>query len=156
MTAAPAFKKAGLRETAVLLALAWLVPFAIHLVPWSGGRPLGAYLLPVFWTMLVAVYFYGPVSGLLVGLFAPVLNLRVVLLFRSSDQLFSLGHTLAQPVVTQKTAQQSPGCQQMHRVLLAQRCHVLQSTSVQQIQLQLLQGAAFRTLGEGVDLPSSK
>lgn len=77
MTAAPVFKKAGLRETAVLLALAWLVPFAIHLVPWSGARPLGAYLLPVFWTMLVAVYFYGAVSGLLVGLFAPVLNLAV-------------------------------------------------------------------------------
>ncbi|MSU23524.1 MAG: hypothetical protein EXS32_06830 [Opitutus sp.] len=77
LSPASVFKKAGLRETVVLLALAWLVPFAIHLVPWSAARPLGAYLLPVFWTMLVAVYFYGAVSGLVVGLFAPLLNLAV-------------------------------------------------------------------------------
>ena len=50
-------RKAGLRETAALLFVAWLVPFAVHLVPWSGDRPLGAYLLPMFWTAFVAVYF---------------------------------------------------------------------------------------------------
>jgi hypothetical protein len=46
-TTAPAavlFKKAGLRETAVLLVLAWFMPFAVHLLPWAGARPLGAYL----------------------------------------------------------------------------------------------------------------
>jgi uncharacterized membrane protein len=76
--AAPAvFRRAGLRETTVLLALAWLVPFAVHLVPWSGVRPLGAYLMPVLWTTLVAVYFYGEVVGVVVGLFSPVLNLIV-------------------------------------------------------------------------------
>ena len=77
IAAAPAFKKAGLRETTVLLVLAWFVPFAIHLVPWSASRPLGAYLLPVFWAMLVAVYFYGELLGLIVGLFAPLVNLIV-------------------------------------------------------------------------------
>jgi hypothetical protein len=77
IAAVPAFKRAGWRETTVLLALAWLVPFAVHLVPWSGARPLGAYLLPVLWTTLVAVYFYGEVIGLMVGLFSPVLNLVV-------------------------------------------------------------------------------
>ena len=71
------FKKAGLKETAVLLALAWLIPFAIHLLPWSEARPLGAYLIPVFWTAFVAVYFYGAAVGLIVGLAGPVLNLVV-------------------------------------------------------------------------------
>ena len=71
------FRRTGAREAAVLLALAWFIPFAIHLVPWSGARPLGAYLLPVFWTTLVAVYFHGEIVGLTVGLFAPILNLIV-------------------------------------------------------------------------------
>src|SRR4051812_38931439 len=71
------FRRAGIGETVVLLALAWLIPFAVHLVPWSGLRPLGAYLLPMFWTAFVALYFFGPGLGLMVGLFAPVLNLLV-------------------------------------------------------------------------------
>lgn len=71
------FRRATPRETAVLLAVAWLVPFAVHLAPWSGARPLGAYLLPMFWATFVAVYFYGAEIGTVVGLFAPVLNLLV-------------------------------------------------------------------------------
>ena len=58
----------------MLLAIAWLVPFAVHLIPWAGARPLGAYLMPMFWTAFVAAYFYGARVGLLVGLFAPVTN----------------------------------------------------------------------------------
>jgi hypothetical protein len=71
------FKRPGVRETTVLLALAWAVPFLVHLVPWSGARPLGVYLLPMFWTAFVATYFYGGVMGLAVGLFAPAMNLVV-------------------------------------------------------------------------------
>lgn len=71
------FKKAGVKETTVLLALAWLIPLAIHLAPWSGARPLGAYLLPMFWATFVAVYFYGAGLGVVVGLFAPAINLLV-------------------------------------------------------------------------------
>lgn len=73
--AAGIFKRPSVRETTVLLALAWLVPFLIHLVPWAGARPLGVYLLPAFWTAFVAVYLYGLGIGLLVALFAPALNL---------------------------------------------------------------------------------
>ncbi|MDB6094714.1 MAG: hypothetical protein JWM32_2276 [Verrucomicrobia bacterium] len=59
----------------MLLIVAWLVPFLVHLAPWSGARPLGAYLLPMFWTTLVAVYFFGAAMGLVTGLFAPAANL---------------------------------------------------------------------------------
>lgn len=64
-----------MKETAVLLAVAWLVPFLVHVLPWSGARPLGAYLLPMFWATFVAVYFYGLRVGLLAGWCAPVVNL---------------------------------------------------------------------------------
>jgi uncharacterized membrane protein len=78
-TTAPAavFRKLTVREALVLLVLAWLIPFLVHLAPWSGARPLGAYLLPVFWATFVAVYFYGTAAGLMTGLFTPALNLLV-------------------------------------------------------------------------------
>ncbi len=72
-----AFRKVTARETVILLTLAWLVPFLVHLVPWAGARPLGAYLLPMFWATFAAVYLYGAGTGLLVGLFAPAVNLLV-------------------------------------------------------------------------------
>lgn len=71
------FKRATAVETAILLAVAWLVPLAVHLVPWNGDRPIGVHLVPVFWTGFVAVYFYGLRVGLLVALFAPALNLAM-------------------------------------------------------------------------------
>lgn len=71
------FKRATVRETAVLLAIAWLVPFFVHLVPWTGVRPLGAHLLPLFWAAFAAVYLFGLRTGLLVGLFTPALNLAL-------------------------------------------------------------------------------
>ncbi len=71
------FRKITVREAAVLLFIAGLIPFAVHLVPWAGARPLGAYLLPMFWATFVAVYFYGAGAGLLTGLFAPAVNLLV-------------------------------------------------------------------------------
>ncbi len=69
------FRKPKWQEATVLLGLAWLLPLAVHVVPWSGVRPLGAHLLPVFWTTFVAVYFFGAATGALVGLFSPLLNL---------------------------------------------------------------------------------
>ena len=67
--------RASGRETTVLLAAAWLVPVLVHVLPWSGHRPLGVYVLPVFWTTFLAVYFHGAVLGLLAGLVTPVVNL---------------------------------------------------------------------------------
>ena len=63
------------RETAILMLVAWLVPFLVHLVPWAGPRPLGVYLLPAFWTAFVAVYLYGFGVGALVALVVPAVNL---------------------------------------------------------------------------------
>jgi hypothetical protein len=74
---APGLRKAGLRGTVVLMVTAWLVPFAVHLLPWSGDLPLGAHLLPMFWATFVAVYLYGAGVGLLVGLVAPLANLAL-------------------------------------------------------------------------------
>jgi len=78
-TTAPAgvFRQPTVRDAALLLALAWFIPFAVHLAPWSGARPLGVYLLPMFWATFVAVYFHGAAAGLLTGLFAPAVNLAV-------------------------------------------------------------------------------
>ena len=38
---------------------------------------MGVYVLPVFWTTFLAVYFRGAVTGLLVGLVTPLINLLV-------------------------------------------------------------------------------
>ncbi len=67
-------KSVGWRESAVLLAVAWLVPFLVHAIPSVAPRPLGVYLLPIYWTTFVALYFYGALPGLAVGLVAPVAN----------------------------------------------------------------------------------
>lgn len=71
------FKIIGWREAAVLVGVAWLVPFLVHLVPWAGPRVLGVYLLPVFWTTFLAVYFYGAGPGLAVGLVTPLVSLAL-------------------------------------------------------------------------------
>lgn len=67
--------RASWRETLVLMVVAWLVPFLVHLIPWSGVRPLGVHLLPAFWTAFVAVYLYGAGVGVLVALVVPVVNM---------------------------------------------------------------------------------
>lgn len=71
------FKSASWREVATLVVVAWLVPFLVHLIPWAGPRVLGVYLLPVFWTTFLAVYFYGALPGLAIGLVTPLVNLAL-------------------------------------------------------------------------------
>jgi hypothetical protein len=65
------------KETVVLLAIAWMIPFLVHVLPWSGEIPLGAHLLPMFLAAFASVYLFGLRIGLLVGLFAPALNLLI-------------------------------------------------------------------------------
>lgn len=65
----------GWRATAVLVVTAWLVPVLVHLLPWAGARPLGVYVLPVFWATFLAVYFHGGLLGAAVGLVTPAVNL---------------------------------------------------------------------------------
>ena len=69
------FAAATPRQTSVLLALAWAVPFVVHLIPWTGARPLGAHLLPAFWTVFAAAYLFGPRVAALSALVLPVVNL---------------------------------------------------------------------------------
>ncbi|HVU16270.1 MAG TPA: hypothetical protein VHD32_05075 [Candidatus Didemnitutus sp.] len=57
------------------MVAAIVVPFLVHLIPWSGTRPAGVYLLPVFWTAFVAVYSGTPLTALAVALAMPVANL---------------------------------------------------------------------------------
>ena len=59
---------------ALTLAAALAMPFLVHMAPWSGGTPLGAFLLPMFWAAFVAVYLYGAPAGLLVAVFGPAVN----------------------------------------------------------------------------------
>jgi hypothetical protein len=78
-TTAPArpvfFRRISIGETAILLASACLVPFLVHLIPFSGARPLGAYVLPMFWATFVAAYFYGARIAVVTALAAPAVNL---------------------------------------------------------------------------------
>lgn len=69
------FATATPRQTSVLLALAWAVPFVVHLIPWTGERPLGAHLLPAFWTVFAAAYLFGPRIAAVTALVLPVVNL---------------------------------------------------------------------------------
>lgn len=55
-------------HTALFLALAILVPVAFHSGPW------GRAFLPMHIPVLLAGFLVGPVSGLLVGLLAPVVS----------------------------------------------------------------------------------
>src|SRR4051812_26032647 len=67
----------GWREGSILIATAWLAPVLVHLIPWAGPRPMGTYLLPVFWATFIAVYFYGVLPGLAIGLVTPLVNLAL-------------------------------------------------------------------------------
>lgn len=64
----------GVRTNALVLALALAAPVLVHMAPWGGATPLGAFLLPMFWAAFVAVYLYGIRAALLVAVFGPVLN----------------------------------------------------------------------------------
>jgi hypothetical protein len=51
-----------------------LLPFLVHLIPFSGSTPLGAYLLPMFISPLVAAFYLSPVGLLAAAFIAPLVN----------------------------------------------------------------------------------
>ena len=60
--------------TALALTGMVLLPIIVHLIPFSGSRPLGAYLLPMFIAPLVAAFYVSPIGLVLAALLAPIIN----------------------------------------------------------------------------------
>ena len=60
--------------TTLTLAGMVLLPILVHLIPFSGAYPLGAYLLPMFIAPLVAAFYVSPVGLILAALLAPMIN----------------------------------------------------------------------------------
>ena len=60
--------------TTLTLAGMVLLPILVHLIPFSGPFPLGAYLLPMFIAPLIAAFYVSPVGLILAALFAPIIN----------------------------------------------------------------------------------
>ena len=62
------------KETAIILAAAVILPFIVHLFPSSGGVPWGERLLPMFYAPFIAVVFLRPHAGIIAAVLAPILN----------------------------------------------------------------------------------
>lgn len=61
-------------KTATTILVMVATPFLVHLIPFSGSQPLGAYLLPMFIAPLVAAVYVSPVGLALAAIAAPLLN----------------------------------------------------------------------------------
>jgi membrane-associated HD superfamily phosphohydrolase len=61
----------------ITLALMWLFPFLVHLIPSSGAIPLGGYLLPIFFAPFLAAWLFDPLVSVLSSLLMPILNYTV-------------------------------------------------------------------------------
>jgi hypothetical protein len=61
-------------RTAIVITAMVMLPVLVHLVPFSGSAPLGAYLLPMFIAPLVGAYYISPVGLMVAALAAPLLN----------------------------------------------------------------------------------
>lgn len=51
-----------------------ILPIFVHLIPFSGNYPLGAYLLPMFIAPLVAAFYFSPIGVILAVAVGPLLN----------------------------------------------------------------------------------
>ena len=60
--------------TALTIIGMLILPFVVHLIPFSGKYPLGVYLLPMFLGPLVAAFYVSPVSLILASIIAPIMN----------------------------------------------------------------------------------
>ena len=64
-------------EALGLMTAAVAVPFLVHVMPWSGPKPAGVSLMPVFWTAFVAVFLETTLTALLVALATSVGNMLI-------------------------------------------------------------------------------
>jgi hypothetical protein len=60
--------------TLLTLGLMWLIPFLVHLIPFSDAVPLGARLLPIFYAPLLAAWLFHPLVSLISSLLMPFIN----------------------------------------------------------------------------------
>lgn len=63
--------------TLLTVVAALLLPLLFHLLPASGGVPLGARFLPIFYAPLLAAVFFGPVASLAASALVPFANLAL-------------------------------------------------------------------------------
>ena len=61
-----------------ILTATFLLPFLVHLIPWTDPTPLGAVWLPIFYAPLVAVFFFRAHVAILAAVMAPTLNMLLV------------------------------------------------------------------------------
>jgi hypothetical protein len=67
-------RRYNLPALAATLTGAVLLPVAVHLLPDVNNVPMGARLLPMFLTPLVAIYLARPAVGIAAAALAPILN----------------------------------------------------------------------------------
>ena len=63
----------SVKTTATILGMV-LLPIVVHLVPFNGPIPLGAFLLPMFLAPLVAAFHLSPVGLIFAAFTAPLIN----------------------------------------------------------------------------------
>src|SRR5690554_2177528 len=66
------------QATFILLVLACLLPFFVHMIPPYRGIPIGAFLLPMFYVPFIALVFYRLYVGLIIAVLAPIINFLLV------------------------------------------------------------------------------
>ena len=73
----PLYKHLAVRETVVVLIITVLLPFLVHLIPYTGMTPLGATLLPIFYAPLVAILLFRWHVGFIAGILAPFIHFLI-------------------------------------------------------------------------------
>lgn len=69
-----AHRTSQLQALLVAVAIAVVAPLLVHLLPNSGNVPMGARLLPMYYAPLIAILLFDPLSGIVAGLIAPLIN----------------------------------------------------------------------------------
>ncbi len=76
-SASQTFRAVPLKAAAMMLAIASVLPWLIHLIPPHQGTPMGAILLPLFVVPLIALLWYPPSVAIIVAAAGPVLSFLV-------------------------------------------------------------------------------